>query len=94
MKDWHKLKPELFRKQPYHLPGCDSLEVSDDGCGISKGNEARIFDPFFTTRRESGGTGMGLAVVRNLLTAHRAEITLCNRHPTRFQISFGSTLTD
>ena len=24
MKDWHKLKPELFRKQPYHLPGCDS----------------------------------------------------------------------
>jgi len=23
MKDWHKLKPELFKKQPYHLPGCD-----------------------------------------------------------------------
>ncbi|EDM72288.1 Integrase, catalytic region [Roseobacter sp. AzwK-3b] len=27
MKDWHKLKPELFKKQPYYLPGCDS---SDD----------------------------------------------------------------
>ena len=24
MKDRHKLKPELFRKQPYYLPGCDS----------------------------------------------------------------------
>jgi len=24
IKDWHKLKPELFKKQPYHLPGCDS----------------------------------------------------------------------
>ena len=24
MKDWHKLKPELFRKQPYNLPGCDT----------------------------------------------------------------------
>jgi len=24
MKDWHKLKPELFKKQPYHLPGCDT----------------------------------------------------------------------
>jgi Integrase core domain len=24
MKYWHKLKPELFRKQPYHLPGCDT----------------------------------------------------------------------
>jgi hypothetical protein len=23
MKDWHELKPPLFRKQPYHLPGCD-----------------------------------------------------------------------
>ena len=26
MKDWHKLKPELFRKQPYHLPGCDTYD--------------------------------------------------------------------
>jgi transposase InsO family protein len=24
MKDWHNLKPELFKKQPYHLPGCDT----------------------------------------------------------------------
>ena len=23
MKDWHKLKPELFNKQPYYRPGCD-----------------------------------------------------------------------
>jgi len=26
MKDWYKLKPELFRKQPYYLTGCDSYE--------------------------------------------------------------------
>jgi transposase InsO family protein len=24
MKDWRKLKPELFKKQRYHLPGCDT----------------------------------------------------------------------
>ena len=24
MKDWHKLKPELFNKQPYYCPGCDT----------------------------------------------------------------------
>ena len=24
IKDWPNLKPELFRKQPYHLPGCDN----------------------------------------------------------------------
>ena len=23
MKDWHSLKPELFKKQPYYLAGCD-----------------------------------------------------------------------
>jgi hypothetical protein len=28
MKDWHKLKPNLFRKQPYYLPGCDTLPKS------------------------------------------------------------------
>jgi hypothetical protein len=24
MKNWHKLKPELFKRQPYYLPGCDN----------------------------------------------------------------------
>jgi hypothetical protein len=24
MKDWHNLEPELFRKQPHHLPECDT----------------------------------------------------------------------
>jgi hypothetical protein len=24
MKDWRKLKPELFKKKPYYLPGCDN----------------------------------------------------------------------
>ena len=24
MKDWHTLKPDLFRKQPYYLTGCDT----------------------------------------------------------------------
>jgi hypothetical protein len=24
MKDWHKIKPKLFKKQPYYRPGCDS----------------------------------------------------------------------
>ena len=26
MKDWHKLKPELFKKRPYQLTGCDSYD--------------------------------------------------------------------
>lgn len=57
-------------------PGDLSLTLHDDGPGISPGNADRIFDPFFTTRRSEGGTGMGLAVVRNILQAHRATIEL------------------
>lgn len=52
------------------------LRVSDNGPGISPGNRDRIFDPFFTTRRADGGTGMGLPIVRRMLEAHGAEITL------------------
>lgn len=52
------------------------LRVSDDGPGISTGNRTQVFEPFFTTRRDSGGTGMGLAIVQTLLLAHGARITL------------------
>jgi len=52
------------------------VSVSDDGAGISPVNRARIFDSFFTTRRESGGTGMGLPIVRAMLQAHGGDITL------------------
>jgi len=66
-----------------------TLDVADDGHGISAGNEARIFEPFFTTRREMGGTGMGLSVVRNLLAAHHAGIMLLpGNSGTTFRIVF------
>ena len=66
-----------------------ALNVSDDGLGISEGNAARIFEPFFSTRRESGGTGMGLVVVRNLLRAHGADIArLPSTSGACFQITF------
>ncbi|MCU7892798.1 MAG: PAS domain-containing protein [Candidatus Thiodiazotropha sp. (ex Ustalcina ferruginea)] len=48
------------------------LDVSDDGRGIPDDLHQRIFDPFFTTR--SGGTGLGLAVVQNLVLNHGGEI--------------------
>lgn len=54
----------------------DRLMISDNGTGIASGNRGRIFDPFFTSRRNQGGTGMGLAIVRSLLNAHGARIDL------------------
>ncbi len=52
------------------------IEVSDNGPGISAANAARVFEPFFTTARAQGGTGLGLAVVKSLLAAHRGTIEL------------------
>ncbi len=53
-----------------------TLIVADDGPGVSEGNRARIFQPFFTTRRETGGTGMGLAIITALLRATGGTIAL------------------
>ncbi|KZS50474.1 MULTISPECIES: sensor histidine kinase [Rhizobium] len=48
--------------------------VRDDGSGISEVNRHRIFQPFFSTRREQGGTGMGLGIVRAMLSSHGGTI--------------------
>jgi signal transduction histidine kinase len=52
------------------------VKVIDNGEGVSPNNRAQIFDSFFTTRRESGGTGMGLVIVRAMLDAHGGSIRL------------------
>lgn len=66
-----------------------ALTVTDNGTGITPGNRARIFDAFFTTRRDTGGTGMGLTIVENLLQAHGAAIQPApTPQGTRFQITF------
>ena len=61
------------------------VRVADNGSGISPGNRDRVFEPFFTTRRESGGTGMGLQIVRSMLAAHGGSIRLL---PTELGAAF------
>jgi len=48
------------------------LHVADNGPGIDREIQDKIFEPFFTTR--SGGTGLGLAVVRAVMQGHRGDI--------------------
>jgi signal transduction histidine kinase len=50
--------------------------VSNDGDTISESNREKIFDAFFTTRRDTGGTGMGLAIVQAVMTSHGGSIRL------------------
>jgi PAS domain S-box-containing protein len=48
------------------------IRVADDGCGIAEKDLAHIFDPFYTTKRD--GTGLGLAVVRQIVEEHGGRI--------------------
>ncbi len=52
------------------------ISISDTGIGMTSQTIKRIFEPFFTTKREGEGTGMGLAVVSNILDSIQGEITV------------------
>jgi len=51
------------------------LIYSDNGHGIPATHQQHIFDPFFTTTRSTGGTGLGLHIVYNLVT-HKLKGTI------------------
>jgi signal transduction histidine kinase len=50
------------------------IEVRDEGPGVPAELQARIFEPFFTTREK--GSGLGLALARKLVEAHRGTVSL------------------
>ncbi len=53
------------------------IEIHDNGEGIAEEIREKLFTPFFSTK--SGGTGLGLYIVREIIEAHRGEIDLRNR---------------
>ena len=62
--------------------GAARIRVRDSGPGIPPAEQARVFDPFYrveTSRsRESGGTGLGLTIARNIAEQHGGGIALSN----------------
>ena len=59
------------------------IVVDDNGPGIPEESLEEVFTPFFrleaSRNRETGGTGLGLAVARTIVHAHGGQLTLVNR---------------
>jgi len=60
-----------------------TLRVLDEGPGMPEADLERAFEPFFrgeaSRSRETGGTGLGLGIARNIARAHGGDLVLRNR---------------
>ena len=66
------------------------MSVEDNGTGMTEEVLSRVFEPFFTTCGDLGGTGLGLAVVKKIVTDHEGLVTVTSRpgDGTRFTVHF------
>ena len=73
------------------------LTVSDNGSGMSREQLDKIFEPFFSTKIGKGGTGLGMAIVKNLVTKSLKGTIKIQSTPgvgTRHEIELPLTLPD
>ena len=55
------------------------VDIMDNGPGIAEADKKKLFEPFFTTKAVGEGSGLGLAVSRNIVSMHRGSIDISNR---------------
>ena len=65
------------------------VSMTDTGAGVDVADREQIFEPFFTTREQTGGTGLGLAVAREIVMRHGGTIRVeaGDRGGARFVVS-------
>jgi signal transduction histidine kinase len=63
------------------------IDIWDDGVGIEPAVSSRIFEPFFTTKPLGQGLGLGLDLVRRILSKHFGSVSVQSKpHSTCFQV--------
>ena len=70
------ISPALIRVEASLKEDRVVLGFSDSGQGIPKEIQARVFEPFFTTKPATHGTGLGLARLKQIITAHDGDVWL------------------
>ena len=63
------------------------VDVVDDGPGIPRAAQVHVFEPFYTTKDIGAGPGLGLAIVRRIVTDHGGEVIVRSEPgETRFTV--------
>ncbi len=68
--------------QTTHSEAQVQISISDTGPGIPTEIQAKIFEPFFTTKPPGEGSGLGLDIVKKIISKHSGKITV-NSEPGR-----------
>ena len=69
-----EIKQTLLRLNQDPACPCFSLQVSDNGCGMTPEVQKRVLEPFLTTKELGKGTGLGLSVVFGIVSDLGGEI--------------------
>jgi signal transduction histidine kinase len=62
------------RRERMQQPNCIKVSVADSGPGIASEHHQEIFEDFVRVDRTSSGMGLGLAIAKRLVQAHRGKI--------------------